>query len=93
MTALQINSGPAYWMAETSGVLAPAITAYLNNDPAFDAAQAAAMRAYLRQWIGAPVWQGGADLDQLRREVDSLVDRASISAWLTRAADLGIDPL
>ena len=82
---------PGYWMRESSGVLRPAIEAYLYREPMSDG-HIAAMRAYLRQWINAPTWQG-PDIDTLRAEVDGLTTRAAISSWLDRAEMAGIDPL
>ncbi|MCA1452818.1 hypothetical protein I6F35_06235 [Bradyrhizobium sp. BRP22] len=80
---------PGFWMHETSGVLRPAVEAYLQQRP-MSPEQIAAMRAYLRQWIAAPLW---GDVDELRRDIDQLTDRAAIDHWLARAADVGIDPL
>jgi hypothetical protein len=79
-----------FWMRETSGVLRPAIEAYLAGG-GMTAEQIAAMRAYLRQWI-AGNWVG-ADLESLRLDVDGLTSRAAIERWLDRAMDAGIDPL
>jgi hypothetical protein len=83
--------GPGYWQDETSGVLRPAVEAYLHGEP-MTFAQVAAMRAYLRQWIGAPVWAGDG-IDELRRSVDGLGSRFAIADWLNQAERLGIDPL
>jgi hypothetical protein len=81
-----------YWQNETSGVLRPAVTAYLSGRP-MTAIEVAAMRAYLRQWIAAgAAWRGPA-IDDLRRDVESLTDRAAIKRWLDRAEAEGIDPL
>jgi len=93
-------SGPGYWMYETSGLLRPAIAAYLNGAPMTEA-DIAAMRAYLRQWIGAPVWDTNphagpeerAWLAQMRARIDGLASREAISAWLHDAIVGGIDPL
>ena len=82
---------PGYWMNETSGVLKPAIMAYLTHRPMTDS-DIAAMRAYLRQWIDSPVWLGTA-IDQMREDVDTLTSRETIHAWLDRALQAGIDPL
>jgi hypothetical protein len=89
-------SHPGYWMYETTGVLRPAVEAYLNGEAMTDE-QIAAMRAYLRQWIDGP-WKAkpGAEqriLDSLRRMIDGLVSRQTISIWLEQAAALDIDPL
>lgn len=82
---------PGYWMYETSGVLRPAVETYLYGEP-MTAAQIAAMRAYLRQWIFAPVWQG-AEVGELRERIDGLTTREAIAAWLDDADACGIDPL
>jgi hypothetical protein len=76
-------------MNETSGVLRPAVMAYLEGRP-MTVEQIAAMRAYLRQWISDPVWKGAADL---REDIDQLDNRAKIRSWLRRAEEIGIDPL
>ena len=78
-------------MNETSGVLSPAIEAYLNNRP-MDREQIAAMRAYLRQWIMAPGWIG-PEVEALRKNVNWLFTREAISMWLDAAMEEGIDPL
>ena len=52
---------PGYWMNETSGVLRPAIEAYLLEKD-MTAQQIAAMRAYIRQWMeGAFIGHGIED--------------------------------
>ncbi|WP_456852031.1 hypothetical protein [Bradyrhizobium sp. USDA 4501] len=81
---------PGYWMHETSGVLRPAVEAYLAGAP-MTAEHVAAMRAYLRQWVAAD-WRGD-DIEALRAEVGGLTSRQSIKRWLDRAGDVGIDPL
>lgn len=80
---------PGYWMHETSGVLRPAVEAYLAGGP-MSPDQVAAMRAYLRQWIASPSWARAAEL---RRRVDGLTDRKAIAQWLDDAMAVGIDPL
>lgn len=93
-------TAPSYWMHETSGVLRPAVEAYLNQRP-MSKKQIAAMRAYLRQWIAAPLWDQNphatayhrAWLDQMRLRVDGLKDLEEIDRWLSDAIDAGIDPL
>lgn len=81
---------PGYWMNETSGVLRPAIEAYLHGVQ-MTGEQIAAVRAYLRQWIAGDFI--GADIERLRTDVDNLTTRAAISEWLKRAYILNIDPL
>ena len=80
-----------YWMWETTGALRPAVKAYLAG-AAMTPEQIVAMRAYLRQWINAPVWRGAA-ANALRADIDNLTSRQAIAAWLEAAVDAGIDPL
>ena len=84
-------AAPGYWMNETSGVLRPAVEAYLNNEPMSEG-EIAAMRAYLRQWIMADGWQGPS-IDALRAAIDGLTSRQAIRRWLDVALDENIDPL
>jgi hypothetical protein len=80
---------PGYWMNETSGVLRPAVEAYLNNEPMSEE-EIAAMRAYLRQWIAG---FHGDDAADLAARVDKLTSRKPITDWLNDALAVGIDPL
>jgi hypothetical protein len=82
---------PGYWMYETSGALRPAIVAYLQGDE-LTPVEIAAIRAYLRQWIMAPAWQGPA-IDALRAAIDGLTSRQAIRRWLDIALDENIDPI
>lgn len=84
-------NAPRYWMHETSGVLRPAVQAYLQGDE-LTGDQVATLRAYLRQWINAPDWKG-RQIHLLRMDIDELTDRDAIGQWLARAAEIGIDPL
>lgn len=79
-----------FWMHETSGVLRPAVEAYLKGQPMSDE-HIAAMRAYLRQWMAGP-WEGET-VDALRAGVDQLTSRQAIRDWLRQAEVEGIDPL
>lgn len=85
------QTAPGYWMHETTGVLRPAVEAYLRNEP-MSQEQIAAMRAYLRQWINAPDWSGPT-VHSLRATIDDLTSREAISEWLAAAAKEWIDPL
>ena len=81
---------PGYWMHETSGVLRPAVEAYLDQAP-MTPHQIAAMRAYLRQWMEGP-WEGDA-IAALKAHVALIHDRDSLECWFDEAMDCGIDPL
>jgi len=82
---------PGYWMHETSGVLRPAIVAFLEGG-AMSAEHVRTVRAYLRQWINAPCWAGD-DVEHLRAGIDGLTSPAAIREWLREAYNIGIDPL
>ncbi len=81
---------PGYWMDESTGVLRPAVEAYLRGEPLL-LQQVAAIRAYLRQWIACPMWTG-PEVEGLRDSIDSLTNQAQIRAWAGRATTAGIDP-
>lgn len=91
---------PGYWMAETSGALGAAVPAYLAGLP-MSGEHIAAMRAYLRQWIGATVWDENPHSDKaerawlarMRAAIDGLTTREAIERWLDEAVNAGIDPL
>jgi hypothetical protein len=82
---------PGYWMHETSGVLRPAVEAYLRHDP-MTPGQIAAVRGYLHQWFAAPAWKGPM-IDPIRTAVEAITCRADISRVLEMAVREGIDPL
>jgi hypothetical protein len=82
---------PGYWMYETTGVLRPAIEAYLLTDLPMTVEHIGAFRAYLRQWMAGP-WLG-SDIPALRLQIDDIDSREAIEAWLDRALDSAIDPL
>ena len=94
------DASPGYWLYETSGVLRPAVEAYLGGKSMSPMA-IAAMRAYLRQWIGAEVWDRNPHMDDaerawlagMRADIETLTSREAITAWLDRAEEEGIDPL
>lgn len=88
---------PGYWMHEASGVLRPAIVAYLAKavDPAAPDPtphQIGTIRAYLRQWMASPLWYGPM-IDVLRTQIGEITAWQDISRWLNRASNEGIDPL
>ena len=84
-------SEPRYWMDETSGELRSAIEAFLSGGPMKDV-QIAVLRAYLRQWIYAPVWRGPA-IPNLQRRIANLTNVIAIRAWIKDALAEGLDPL
>lgn len=85
------DAAPGFWMYECSGVLVPVVHAYLRGDY-LSPIMVGIMRAYLRQWINAPGFRGD-EVDALRRDVDSIMTRNDVAAWLDHAIDAGVDPL
>ena len=92
MTYYDRESAPGFWMNEASGVLRPAVEAYLRWEPLSDA-QIATLRGYFRQWVAVYEWLEDDELFALRQRVDDLTSREAIDRWLDDALDLGIDPL
>jgi hypothetical protein len=82
---------PGFWMYETSGVLRPAVEAYLRQEP-LTGAQIAALRAYCRQWMEGD-WNWTPAIAELTLDVDALHSREALEDWIDRATALGIDPL
>lgn len=80
-------------MYETSGRLAPVVKKYLEGIELLTDEEISYMRAYLRQWIFAPVWFPVHSVEQLRAGIDKLVTVEAIHAWLEAALEIGIDPL
>lgn len=87
-------------MNETSGVLRAAVEAYLDGRD-LNPEDVAALRAYCRQWIYFPVWDQNPHanfedyvwLSMMRADVELLIDRATITNWMHRAANAGLDLL
>lgn len=99
-SVVAMTGAPGFWLHETSGVLRPAVEAYLNGiDLSGD--QIAALRAYLRQWVMAEAWDQNphaTDTDrellaELRQAIDRLLTSEAIDLWLYEAFAIGIDPL
>lgn len=95
-TYLLPTGGPLYWRDEVSGVLTTAVLAYLN-DTASDASLKL-LADYLEYYIHAPCWDipGNAfadELAELRRSSKTMQTAEEIDDWISRAMDIGIDPL
>ena len=99
--ALPVTGGPGYWRNETSGVLAPVVTKFLENKQPLTGEEIGIMRAYLLQWILHPVWstnphedeEGRRTLWELRVRARKLETISEITEWLSDALDFGLDPL
>ena len=90
---------PGYWMNEEGGELKPAIERYLNN--CADRADVPILRAYLRQWVCATVWDENPHrvsgrygmLALLRQRVNEIRTVADVHEFLELLELEGIDPL
>jgi hypothetical protein len=78
-------------MHETSGVVRPAVTAYLKGNP-MTAKDIAAMRAYLTVWIFAPEFVRDG-VGALRQTVEGLINRETIEDCLALARKEWISPI
>ena len=86
-------AAPGYWMHETSGVLRPAIEAYLCQDLILIVGKHH-RDPRLPQAMGLHRPCGkDPGVEHLRARVDGLTTRRAIDAWLADALDAGIDPL
>jgi hypothetical protein len=87
---------PGYWQKEQGGILAAVVLRYLA-DVRLNSAEVDIMREYCRQWVGSGVWDqnphGNESLAGLRAGVDSITSNETLSAWLQRAENAGMDPL
>jgi len=94
------EKGPGYWRYEQSGVLKPVVEKYLNGS-LLSQNELGIMRAYLRQWVASPVWDGNPyadeesrdELNALRSAISQITDQAHLEEWFQKALDLGMDPL
>jgi hypothetical protein len=85
------RSDSDFWMYETSGVLRPAVRAYLKGK-AITANDIAAIRTYLSVWIFAPEFDGDG-IEALRQTVDGLASREASKDWLATARKEWVSPL
>lgn len=83
---------PKYWMYETSGALAPVVTAYINGETLLPA-QVKLMKAYLWQWVGSPAWGPSGALEALRLRIAAIQTHEDLAACVWDAVELGMDPL
>jgi hypothetical protein len=86
-----VSEIPGYWRNETSGILRPAVEAYLRGE-VLTVQHISAMRAYCRQWITSRYFIGPG-VEELRRRVDGLTTRQAIEDWMDLADEAGCDPL
>ena len=83
---------PHYWMYEVSGRMKPVVLGYLEGKD-LEPSQWSLLRAYLEQWVDAPVWMPSDSLERLRLDVRGLATRTQFDAWIELAMEIGMDPL
>ena len=91
MSLAHSPSPPDVWMHDTSGVLRPAVKAYLKGKP-MTVKDIAAVRTYLRVWIFSPEFDDEG-VEALRQAADGLTSREAIEDWLAHARKEWISPV
>jgi len=86
------HDAPKYWMYETSGVLKPAVQAYVKGKR-LSAHEISLLKAYLWQWVQSPVWAPSGSLEGLRLRVAAITNQEDVHASIAVAVKLGMDPL
>lgn len=96
---------PLNWRNETSGQLARAVDAYLDNrvvGTEISVLAVEVVRDYLIHYIHAPCWtrnfepedlDGVRILTELRYEAMHLDSPDAIGAWIRKGMEIGLDPL
>lgn len=86
---------PHYWQDEKNDSLRPVVIAYLGGDT-MSTDNIACLRAYLRQWVSAPVWTkyigDSLALSVLRMSIDEVTTAEHLRCWIKVAVDAGLDP-
>src|SRR4029079_7155645 len=89
---------PFYWRNEPAGALGEAMVRYINGDTV-TVRDVVFIRAYIRQWIAAAIWDQVAfglkavALENLRADVDGLTSVGAIYIWIARAEQWGFNPI
>jgi len=83
---------PKFWMYESSGVLATAVTRYLQGDD-LTPEEVDLLKAYLWQWYKSPVWEPSGTLEALRLRVAAIATRQDIDDIIEAGLEIGMDPL
>ena len=92
---------PRYWKYEQSGLVALAVAAFIEAPMSLNESDLAIMRAYVKQWIDSPAWDGNPHADEhglavlkaLRVEAPRIRTPRDLVWWLAVATREGFDPL
>jgi hypothetical protein len=92
---------PRYWKNETSGLLALAVAAFINEPLGITQDEVDLLRAYVTQWIDSPTWEANPHacaqdrlvLDALRTNARMIRTPRELVWWLAVATREGLDPL
>jgi hypothetical protein len=82
---------PRFWMEEDSGLLAPAVDAYINGEK-LDAQQLELLQLYLRQFLERAVLTGAANRNKLLARVARLRSAHDIERFADELAEWGVEP-
>lgn len=90
---------PLNWRDGVSGELAKAVEAYLDNridGTTITDDQVTMLREYICHYINAPCWgcpEFDSELRDLRASAPELDSATEISEWISKALEIGLDPL
>jgi hypothetical protein len=94
------SQAPKFWRYETGGELVPAMERYIRGE-SLQLRDVSLIRAYLRQWVEAPVWEmnplrtleSSIALGILRAKVAGASTKGHLDSCVQFAIELGMDPL
>lgn len=86
----KVAKPPRFWMEEQTGVLAPAVEAYLDGER-LNTAQVEVIKVYLKQYVERAMLTGGANKPGLVRKIDKLKSSADLERFADEVAELGAE--
>jgi hypothetical protein len=87
----EVERPPHFWMTEQSGLLEPAVEAYLNGEP-LSAAALDLIKQYLRQYLERALMAGAANRGALLRRTEALRNSREIERFADELSEYGVEP-
>ncbi|HEX5689055.1 MAG TPA: hypothetical protein VFX76_03590 [Roseiflexaceae bacterium] len=87
----EVERPPHFWMTEQSGVLEPAVEAYLNGE-ALSTAALGLIKQYLHQYIERALMAGEANRGALLRRVEALRNSRDVERFAEELSEYGVEP-
>jgi hypothetical protein len=87
----EVERPPHFWMTEQSGLLEPAVEAYLNGE-ALSPAELDLIKQYLRQYIERAMMSGEANRGALLRRAEALRNSRDIERFADELSEYGVEP-